>query len=254
MVRRSGLCSRVGRRPHAIVRDENQVQATQPADFRHGLSHPVPGAAPGPRHSPPARCRTACGRLGGRYALDMPRLVLVNGAPGAGKSTIAQALAGDRELTLALDVDAIKHSLGRWDADPTASGLHARRLALALAERHLRAGYDVIVGQYLAHTPFIEDLEALADSCDARWYEFVLDLDASTLADRLGSRADAPTRAEHAVNDRWVAPTDADRFVESVEALRESRPEAIWLDARGTLSATLELLRAALPGWAIVRG
>jgi hypothetical protein len=51
-----------------------------------------------------------------------------------------------------------------------------------------------------------------------------------------------------------VAPTDADRFVESVEALRESRPEAIWLDARGTLSATLELLRAALPGWAIVRG
>lgn len=176
----------------------------------------------------------------------MPRLVLINGAPGSGKSTIAQALAQDREMTLALDVDAIKHSLGRWDADPSASGLHARRLYLALAEQHLSAGYDVIVGQYLARTPFIDDLAALAERHHERLFEFVLDIDASTLSDRLALRASLPNRPEHAVNNRLVGPDDASRLVESMEALRQMRPDAIWIDARGSCSSILDLLRATL--------
>lgn len=97
-------------------------------------------------------------------------------------------------MTLALDVDVIKHSLGRWDEDPSASGLHARRLSLTLAEGHLSAGYDVVLGQYLARTPFIEDLAALAQRLDVRFFEFVLDLDAPTLAARLALRASDPPR------------------------------------------------------------
>ena len=178
----------------------------------------------------------------------MPRLVLINGAPGSGKSTIAHALAQDRELTLALDVDAVKHSLGRWDADPVASGLHARRLSLALADHHLSAGYDVVVGQYLARTPFIESLAALAERHHERLFECVLDIDAATLSDRLALRAGTPTRPEHAVNNQLVGPDDATRLVESMEALRLLRPDAILIDARGSLSSTLELLRAALVG------
>ena len=60
----------------------------------------------------------------------MTRLVLINGAPGSGKSTLADGLAQDQPMTLALDVDVIKHSLGRWSDDLLASGLHARRLSL----------------------------------------------------------------------------------------------------------------------------
>ena len=82
-------------------------------------------------------------------------------------------------MTLALDIDGLKHSLGRWDEDPSASGLHARRLTLALASEQLRAGFDLVIGQYLARTPFIEDLEGLAGRHGARFYEFILDLDAS---------------------------------------------------------------------------
>lgn len=98
----------------------------------------------------------------GAYCLATARLVLINGAPGSGKSTIAQALAQDRSMTLALNIDGLKHSLGRWDEDPSASGLHARRLTLALASEQLRAGFDLVIGQYLARAPFIEDLERLA--------------------------------------------------------------------------------------------
>ena len=178
----------------------------------------------------------------------MPRLVLINGAPGSGRSTMAQALAQDREMTLAVDVDTIKHSLGRWDEDPAASGLHARRVSLALAEEHLSAGYDVVLWQYLARVSFIEDLAALAERLDARFFEFVLDIDAPTLANRIALRASEPDRPEHMVNDRLVGPQDASRFVESMETLRQIRPRSVWVDARRSHSSTLDLLRSALEG------
>ena len=182
----------------------------------------------------------------GGYRLAMTRLVLINGAPGSGKSTVAQALAQDQPMTLAVDIDGLKHSLGRWDEDPSASGLHARRLTLALASEQLRAGFDLVIGQYLARTPFIEDLEGLAERHGARFYEFVLDLDAATLAKRLAERAINPDRLEHAVNNRLVGPDDATALVQTIESLRQSRPRAFWVNASGSLSSTLGILRAAL--------
>ena len=184
------------------------------------------------------------------YAIDrvmkMTRLVLINGAPGSGKSTLADGVAQNQPMTLALDVDVIKHSLGGWSDDPLASGLHARRLSLALAREQLNAGYDVVLGQYLARTPFIEDLERLAAEVDAQFFEFVLDLNAPALAERLAGRSSAPSRPEHMANNSMVGPGDADLLVRSLESLRETRPGAVWIDARGSLPSTLHLLRAAL--------
>ena len=149
-------------------------------------------------------------------------------------------------MTLALDIDAIKHALGRWEEDPLASGLHARRLSLAVASEQLSAGFDLVIGQYLARTQFIEDLERVAERHGARFCEFVLDLDAVALAERLVVRGANPDRPEHEVNNRLVGPDDANALVDSVEPLRQSRPRAEWVDARGPLSSTLGILRAAL--------
>jgi predicted kinase len=176
----------------------------------------------------------------------MTRLVLINGAPGSGKSTLADDLAQDRPLTLTLDVDGIKHALGRWDDDLFASGLHARRLSLALAGEQLRAGYDVVIGQYLARTAFIEELERLAAHHQARFCELVLELDAEALAARLAVRSRAPARPEHLTNNELVGPDDAELLVQSLEGLRTTRPRARWIDAGGSRSATLDLVRVAL--------
>lgn len=178
--------------------------------------------------------------------MSVPRLVLINGAPGSGKSTLAHLLAQGRQMALPIDLDVLKHSLGRWDADPSASGLHARRLCLALVAAQLGAGYDVVVGQYLARTPFIEDLAASARTRGARFYEFVLDVDVPTLVERLALRASTPDRPEHAANNRLVSQDDARRLVASMGLLRDLRPGAVWVDARGAPDATLARLRSAL--------
>lgn len=176
----------------------------------------------------------------------MSRLVLINGAPGAGKSTLAQALAQDRPMTLALDIDVLKHSLGRWADDPASSGTHARRLALTLAREQLATGHDVVVGQYLARTPFIDDLAALASAVAAEFREVVIDMTEDALRERLSHRTAGPTRREHEVNNRLVGPADAAQLISSLEPLRHARPHAVWVDGTGSIESTLDLLRRHL--------
>ena len=149
-------------------------------------------------------------------------------------------------MTLALDVDGLKHALGRWRDDPIASGLHARRLALAVVREHLRAGWDVIIGQYLARTDFIEQLERVCAESDARFVEVVLELGSAELAARLASRAAAPSRTEHLVNNQLVLPEDAQHYIESVRRLGETRPNAMWVAGQGTIAETLDRLRSAV--------
>jgi predicted kinase len=90
------------------------------------------------------------------------RLIVINGPPAAGKSTLARRWAAAHPLTLALDVDGVREQLGDWRADPQAAGRVARDIAVAAAETHLAAGHDVVVPQLLARPEFPDRLAALA--------------------------------------------------------------------------------------------
>ena len=91
----------------------------------------------------------------------MPRLIVINGPPGCGKSTLAQMYADEHSLTLMLDIDLLRSSIGRWREDLRSAGLLARAIALAAARTHLTAGHDVVIPQYLGRPEFLEQLENL---------------------------------------------------------------------------------------------
>jgi predicted kinase len=83
----------------------------------------------------------------------VPRLILLNGPPGCGKSTLARRYVEDHPLALNLDIDRIRDLLGRWPDHPHQAGLAARAIALAAARAHLRAGHDVMIPQYVGVMP-----------------------------------------------------------------------------------------------------
>jgi predicted kinase len=108
------------------------------------------------------------------YAMEVPRLILINGLPGSGKSTLGRRYLEDHKLALALDIDAIRSTLGLSLAEPAVSGLAARDLARAMTQTHLQAGHDVLVCQFLGRLEFVEVLDQLATAIGIPFIEVVL--------------------------------------------------------------------------------
>ena len=125
-------------------------------------------------------------------------LILLNGAPGVGKSTVAELLVERLPLALDLDIDLLRRQLGGWRESPTEAGLAARELALAMARTHLASGRDVVVAQYLGRPELLEALESTAAECGARFVEIVLTADVDTLAERFHSRSHEAAHPSHA--------------------------------------------------------
>ncbi len=127
----------------------------------------------------------------------MPRLILLNGMPAVGKTTLARRYATDHPLTLVLDIDSVRRMLGRWEDDPARAGLVARSLTVAMAAAHLRGGHDVVVPQYLARPQFLDEVARTAERAGAAYREFVLTDDRDTLFERLARRTAAAAEPAH---------------------------------------------------------
>lgn len=131
------------------------------------------------------------------YAEVMALLVLVNGPPASGKSTMAQRFVDSRPLSLNLDIDVVRGMLGGWLDDPSTAGLTARSLALTMADAHLAAGRDVIVPQFLGRTDFIEQLADLANRSAATFAETALWIDRSRAITAFADRRAEPISQAH---------------------------------------------------------
>jgi predicted kinase len=138
----------------------------------------------------------------------------VNGPPGVGKSALGRRYVDDHPLALLLEIDAFRVALGGWQ-EHDESKLIARKLAIAVAEAHLRGGHDVVVPQYLGRTEFIATLDEVAQRVGARFVEILLTDTEAAVVDRFRTRRAELARAGVAhpqldVSDAGVAAAVAD--------------------------------------------
>ncbi|MDO3408705.1 zeta toxin family protein [Saccharibacillus sp. CPCC 101409] len=122
---------------------------------------------------------------------ERPVLVLLNGIPASGKSTLARVWCElqAESLPLALDIDKIRAMIGGWKTNPLEAGKAARTIAVAAVRAHLCSGRDVIVPQYLRKADFIGELEETARYANAAFVECALLIEHETAANRFSLRA-----------------------------------------------------------------
>ena len=181
----------------------------------------------------------------------MPRLILLNGPPASGKSTLAARFCDTRPFMLNLDVDVIRSLLGSWQNDPHAAGLAARRIALAMVDSHLDADDDVIVPQFLARETFALQLKSVADSRGAEFVEVALRIDRADAIAAFARRRAAPEVQRHldadVLVDRSANPDPIGAMHGDYERFIAGRPSARIIEVEiGNIEATLEQLEDAV--------
>ncbi len=179
-----------------------------------------------------------------RSTLEISLLALLNGPPASGKSTLARLWVDEHPLALNLDLDDLWLHLGRWQDDLTATGLAARRLALAMCQAQLSADRDVIVPQFLGRPEFIDQLAAVGGK---HFRHLVLLPPLSVVQRRFAHRG------AHPIADHPGATTmagDLDQMYDRLVRLAHDRPDAEIIEVTGDepIETVLERLRTHLAG------
>lgn len=155
------------------------------------------------------------------------RLILLDGLPGVGKSTIAKAYVADRPGTLNLDIDVLRTLLGGEWSETAELG---RSLALSIAQTHLSSGYDVVVPQLVADPAQLARFESVAKD-----FAFVLVM----------------VRGESREGDQaWrsqVSPAELDAYAEGLHRITRKHRGIRLLDVvDGDVTATVAQLEELL--------
>ena len=129
----------------------------------------------------------------------MPRLILLNGPPGIGKSTLASRFADDHPGTLDLDIDHVRMLVGGWCDDFVGAGEIVRPLVLHMASTHLGGGRDVVVPQYLATNDEVGAFSSVAADNSAAFVEVLLIDSRSSSIERFNRRRSEDDRLRHVV-------------------------------------------------------
>lgn len=181
----------------------------------------------------------------------MARLVLLNGAPASGKSTLARMYVDEHPLALALDIDVVRAMLGRWLDHPVEAGLIARSMALEMARVQLGAGRDVLIPQFLGRLDFLLQLESLAHHVGADFIEVVLVNNPQDAADRFARRSRHPETSAHrdaqALLDRSGGASELHAMHDRLREVVATRPRTITVPTTdGEIDQAYRDLRAHL--------
>jgi predicted kinase len=181
--------------------------------------------------------------------IEVQRLILLNGPPSSGKSTLARRWVLGHPLALNLDIDVVWGLIGGRADAVDESGVAACNLAIAMATTHLAGGHDVIVPQFLSREQFIVELESAARATGAQFIEIALIVDRAQTLRAFAARSAAPETVEHVTARELLERSGG---VERLSDMHDSymrmlaaRPHAHRIDVvQGDVDSTFALLDA----------
>ncbi|NYI79961.1 AAA family ATPase [Nocardioides panzhihuensis] len=180
----------------------------------------------------------------------MARLILLNGMPGVGKSTIARRYAAAHPGTLVCDVDVLRTFIGGWREDFVGAGARIRPAAIGLITGFLRESGDVVLPQLLARVSEVERFERAALDAGAEFVEILLATESTDAVRRFHDRDDG-VDPWHSTVRALVAEGGGDAslmaYAEKLGELAEKRPATRIIasvdgDEDGTYAAVLAAL------------
>ncbi len=120
-----------------------------------------------------------------------PKLIILNGPLGTGKSTLATRYADAHPVTLNLDIDHVWSMISHWREQKEITGPLSKKMALSMAMVALSDGHDVVVPQIMQTEELANSLQSLANECQADYYEILLDVPKEEAIKRFTERSKA---------------------------------------------------------------
>lgn len=162
--------------------------------------------------------------------MPKPKLILINGFAGAGKTTIAKMYIAEHPLAMVIEGDELIVNMGSWQANEDEARRLLFLLTKAMARTYLAEDHDVLLPYLVTNAGHVDEFEKIAKDLGADFYEFVLHCDRPTAIARLLERGTWGEAGQPPIgNDELPVIED---LAARMERELEKRPGAIRIDVK----------------------
>lgn len=165
------------------------------------------------------------------------KLIILNGPPGVGKSTISARLHADTADSVLIDVDELRRSIPNYKEQRRESLLLSYEKTKEAIAHNLKEGKTVIIDKGISFPDTLDSFVATGKEQGADIVEIILFAPKNVVQGRADERGYRPGSllTRERVGELW----------DQLNELRESRPQAIVIDTEGmSVEETYERVKA----------